>query len=106
MACRIRGVKNPAYRKSTPLRNARPIAGIPAQYSDDGTRYVKIIGCEYRLSESEILNWLTIFGEVLSEITEEPFGDDEEKNPDMPQVGNGTYLVDFECPETCVMHCN
>ena len=32
---------------------------------------VSIIGCEFRLSESEILNWLGCFGEVLSEITVE-----------------------------------
>ena len=37
---------------------------------------VRIIGCEYRLSECEILDWLGIFGEVISENTEEPFEDD------------------------------
>ena len=59
---------------------------------DDGTRLVRIVGCEYRLSESEILNWLTIFGEVLSEITEEPF-DDSCQDPTLSPVGNGTYIV-------------
>ena len=40
---------------------------------DDGTRLLRIIGCEFRLSESEILAWLSCFGEVISEITEEQF---------------------------------
>ena len=44
------------------------------------------------MTESEILNWL--FGEVLSEITEEPFKEVEGKSQaEMPPVGNGTYLV-------------
>ena len=44
---------------------------------DDGPRIVRIIGCEYRLTESEIMEWLSLYGEVISEITEEPFGDEQ-----------------------------
>ena len=39
---------------------------------DDGTRVVKILGCEYKLLESEILDWLGLFGDVITEISEEP----------------------------------
>ena len=35
------------------------------------------IGCEYRLSETEILDWLNCFGEVLSEIMEERFDSED-----------------------------
>ena len=59
---------------------------------DDGTRWVRIIGCEFRLTESEILSWLSCFGEVLSEISEEPFESDG-LDPDLNPVGNGTYFV-------------
>ena len=59
---------------------------------DDGTRLVRILGCEYRLSESEITNWLSCFGEVLSEISEEPF-ETEGLDPSLPPIGNGIYLV-------------
>ena len=59
---------------------------------DDGTRLVRVLGCEYRLSESEITNWLSHFGEVLSEISEESFQNDG-LDPDLPPVGNGIYLV-------------
>ena len=59
---------------------------------DDGTRLVRIVGCEYRLSESEIMGWLVCFGEVLSEITEERF-ETGDLDPDLPPIGNGTYVV-------------
>ena len=59
---------------------------------DDGTRLLRIIGCEFRLSESEILAWLSCFGEVISEITEEQF-ESKGLEPDLPPVGNGTYNV-------------
>ena len=50
------------------------------------------MGCEYRLSETEILGWLCCFGQVVSEITEEAF-DNAGLDPNLPPVGNGTYLV-------------
>ena len=53
---------------------------------------MRIIGCEFRLSESEILGWLSCFGEVLLEITEERF-ESEGLDPELPPVGNGTYNV-------------
>ena len=55
---------------------------------------VKIIGCDYKLLESEILNWLVLFGEVLSEITEELFEDATDPEcSNLPPIGNGNYLV-------------
>ena len=63
-------------------------------YQNDGTRMVRIIGCDYKLLESEILDWLVLFGEVVSEITEEVYGDqDDPESKDLPPVGNGNYLV-------------
>ena len=63
-------------------------------YSDDGTRLVRIIGCEYNLLESEILVWLAVFGEVLTEITEEICKDlNDPDSQKLPPVGNGNYLV-------------
>ena len=64
---------------------------------DDGTRNVRIVGCEYRLTESEITDWLGCFGDVLSEISEEPFENDG-NDPTLLPVGNGTYLVKMEGP--------
>ena len=44
------------------------------------------------MSESEIMNWLGCFGEVLSEILEEQFKT-VGLDPSLPPIGNGTYLV-------------
>ena len=49
----------------------KPEMSATPHYMDDGTRLIRIIGCDYKLSESEITDWLTQFGEVKSEITEE-----------------------------------
>ena len=64
------------------------------RYMDDSTRIVMIVGCDYRLLESEILDWLELFGEILSEIREEVYEDKDAPNTgDLPSVGNGTYVV-------------
>ena len=61
---------------------------------DDGTRMIKISGCHYKLLESEILDWLGLFGEVLSEITEELYQDkDDPQSVNLPPVGNGNYRI-------------
>ena len=91
IACKIRGVRDPALRNQA--RASVPVHAKPSAHTrDDGTRLLRIIGCEFHLSESEILAWLTCFGEVVSEITEEQF-ESEGLEPDLPPVGNGTYNV-------------
>ena len=55
---------------------------------------VRIIGCDYKLLESEILDWLLQFGEVFTEISEELYEDlDDPGSQKLPPVGNGNYLV-------------
>ena len=97
ISCKIRGVRDPRTRKNPVTNNFRkPEPQVANPYFDDGTRIVRIIGCDYKLSESEITDWLTQFGEVISEITEEQFNNGEALDEDvekMPPVGNGTYIV-------------
>ena len=59
IACRIRGVRNHALRSATRKQMATSSMESPRQAEDDGTRTVRILGCEYLLSETEILNWLS-----------------------------------------------
>ena len=87
IGCKIRGTRKPNARPRSVER--RPSSA--AQYVDDGTRKVYIEGCEYRLTETEVLNWCNLFGTVTSEIREEAFEEDEES--DRPPIGNGTYSV-------------
>ena len=92
--CFIRGLRDPSKRKSqafTVLRSAQP-DGI--KQVDDGTRRIRIMGCDYKLLESEVLDWLGMFGEVTSEIKEEIFDDpNDPDSKEMPPVGNGNYIV-------------
>ena len=63
---------------------------------------MRITGCEYRLSESEILDWLNQFGEVITEITEESFDDKDavdDKGESLTPIGNGVYLVTMKLKE-------
>ena len=46
--------------------------------SDDGTRIVKVEGCEYRITKEQILSWLELYGEVQSDVVEDCFDDDSE----------------------------
>ena len=93
IACKIRGVRNPALRSSTRAGSRMPMyaQNVPPPV-DDGTRILRIIGCEFRLTESEILAWLSCFGEVINEITEEQF-ESEGLETDLPPIGNGIYNV-------------
>jgi hypothetical protein len=90
VSCKIRGVRDPTRRNEQATRQVRQ---PQEQWVDDGTRIVRIIGCEYRLLESEILDWLCLYGEVITEITEEPYEDEQGSADKLPPIGNGTYLV-------------
>ena len=49
---------------------------------DDGTRLIKIEGCEYRVTKEQIVNWLECYGEVKSEIKEDHWIDENEEEED------------------------
>jgi hypothetical protein len=64
--CKIRGLRDPS----------RTISAGPKEndlYVDDGTRLVKIKGCEYRVPREVLMAYLSHFGQVVSEIMEEVF---------------------------------
>ena len=90
ITCLIRGLRDPSKRKNTAPASVRVAQAQTQQYSDDGTRLVRIKGCKYKLLESEILDWLVLFGEVLLEIYEDL---DDPESQKLPPVGNGNYLV-------------
>ena len=92
--CLIRGLRDPNKRRSAIHTSMREAQSEAQNYFDNGTRLVKITGCDYKLLESEILDWLVLFGEVVSEITEELYEDlDDTESRNLPPVGNGNYLV-------------
>ena len=51
------------------MRKPRPIQDRPRpQYdgSDNDIQWVEISGCQYEITEGELLCWLNLYGEVLS----------------------------------------
>jgi hypothetical protein len=77
-------------------------------YQDEGFRWVKVEGCEYRLEEKQIIAWLSHFGEVKSEISEDTHEGLEESSDDLLPVGNGIYSVRMklkrDIPQLIPMH--
>ena len=91
LKCKIRGIRS---RHQSSVRD----------YLDEGVRWVKIEGCEYRLEEKQIVEWLSHFGEIKSKISE----DTHEESDNLPPVGNGIYSVKMkltnDIPQLIPMH--
>jgi hypothetical protein len=72
-----------AQPKTTTLKN----------YRDKGFRWVKVEGCEYRLEKKQIIDWLSHFGDVKSEISEDTHEGSDDSCDNLLPVGNGIYSV-------------
>ena len=68
----------------TNYTTARPYIG-----SMDNTKEIKIDGCNYELSKSEITSWIKLYGEIKSELEEIAITGDT----DGSLVGTGSYTV-------------
>ena len=64
------------------IRGVRTVTGSEASipYSENWRRVIKIEGCDYRVEESTIISFLEHYGEVLSEMVEDVFEDDEDSD--------------------------
>ena len=80
LQCKIRGIRSKQQNSDY-------------NYQDEGFRWVKIEGCEYRLEEKQILDWLSFYGEIKSELSEDTHEESEDSSDDFPPVGNGIYSV-------------
>ena len=92
ISCKIRGLRKPGSMQA----HANPQgAGTNARHLDDGTRIVKLEGCDYRIPKLVLLNFLAFFGVIKSEITEDLF--DDGSNPESEGDGtNRTYSVTIQ----------
>jgi hypothetical protein len=95
LKCKIRGIRT---TQNNHVEN----------YQDKGFRWVKVEGCEYRLEENQIIDWLSHFGEVKSEISEDTHEGSDDSSDDLPPVGNGIYSVlmklERDMPQLIPMH--
>jgi hypothetical protein len=76
LSCKIRGIRRP---RGTPSND-------PPTYMDEGFRWIKIEGAEYRLDKAQISGWLEFWGMLASEITE----DRNEEDDDDSEGGHST----------------
>jgi hypothetical protein len=94
LKCKIRGIRTePRVHGET--------------YEDSGLRYVKVEGCEYRVEKEQIISWLSNFGEIKSELTEDVHKESDDSENDM-LLGNGIYSVrmkiEKDLPQFMPMH--
>jgi hypothetical protein len=66
------------------LKGVRTVHGgeTTSSFTDEWTRIVKVEGCDYRVSAEVILEWLGLYGEVLSDLVEDVFEDSEDSEGD------------------------
>ena len=81
ISCKIAGVRKPKTTPDLP----RPL--FDGSLND--VQWVEISGCQYAITEGELLCWLNLYGEVLSKISEMAHPDSDPN----ASIGNGTYIV-------------
>jgi hypothetical protein len=81
---------------------------VHLHYKKQPRRRVKIEGCEYRLEENQIINWLSYFGEEKSQILEDKHEVSDDSSDDLQPVGNGIYSLlmklTWAMPQLVPMH--
>ena len=95
IGCKIKGIR---YRPPT-------TSAFENTSQEDGIKVVKIEGCEYRLAEDEILAWLSLYGETVSELKEDTFRDENHKTGNN-RTGNYSIMMRLEknIPQLLPMH--
>ncbi len=93
IGCKIRGLRipDPNAEKYRSNRNEQHNTRFK---QDDGTRTVRIDGCEYRIPKETLLQVLSLYGTVLTDIVEVMFTDG--CDPEKAENGSnrtGTYAV-------------
>ena len=87
IGCRIKGIR---YR---PMM----VSSFDNVKQNDGLKLVRIEGCEYRVTKDEIMQWLSLFGEVTSTLEEDCFRD-ETDTIGANRTGNYSVLMKLESP--------
>ena len=85
IGCRVRGIR---YRPTM-------VSSFDNVAREDGVKVVKIEGCEYRVTKDEILQWLSHYGEVTSELEEDCFREETESQGNN-RTGNYTVMMKLE----------
>ena len=87
ISCKIRGLRD--HSGSGPHHTPH---GVNPGQQDDGTRTVRIEGCEYRVPKEALMKFLSCYGEVTSDILEVVFNDGNAQDG----IRIGTYSVNVK----------
>ena len=68
--CKIQGLRHPS---SSAVH--RPDSALSQESIDEGIRILKIDGCDYKIPEGVLIQFLSSYGEIMSEILEDLFED-------------------------------
>ena len=69
-----------------------PRSGLTYDGSTSDVQWVEISGCQYSITEGELLCWLHLYGDTLTKMNEMVHPDSDPESP----MGNGTYIVKME----------
>ena len=90
ISCKIRGLRHPDQQG----QRTEPKQTQQVNQVDDGTRRIKIEGCEYRIPKEVLIEFLCHYGEIISPFTEELFSDNANQEGASDGTNRtGNYLV-------------
>jgi hypothetical protein len=78
--------------------------GAECEREEDGIRWVKVEGADYRLTKDEILDWLEVWGEAIGDIKEDLHEDTIDPDSNTEPLGNGNYSVKMKLREFPPQH--
>ena len=78
--------------------------GGGANFKEDGIRWIKVEGSDYRLEKRDMLEWLEVWGEAISDLKEDLHVDTIDPDSDTEPLGNGTYSVKMRLKEFPPQH--
>ena len=92
IGCKIRGLRSPELNQKIQANKARR-AELRADI-DDGVRTIRIEGCSYRIPKEVLVEYLSFFGRVESNIVEETFDDGSDPMASLDGTNRtGVYAV-------------
>jgi hypothetical protein len=74
-------------------RDKGPNLSMTTLYRYEGYRWVRIQGAEYWLERKQIIDWLSFWGKLASDITEDKIEEDIDDSEGGHSIGNRTYTI-------------
>jgi hypothetical protein len=86
------------------IRKRPGMQGEEGEHEETGVRWIKVEGAEYRLEKKEIVDWLSTWGEPLSDLKEDTHVDTIDPDTDSEGLGTGVYSMKMKLKEFPPQH--